>query len=520
MKKIMTVVTLAVFIILFSCPLSTFGNGDSSEGLDKTTGKLREETIKLKEAASKLEEATSKLKEVLKTDQQSKEDIEKKLTFNFQAAKLSIVLRILSDKTGAQFILGEGLENKEITAYFFQISPEEAIETIAKANGLYYEKIPEKNIYLITTPASIRISKELSILKEPLITKIFRLKYVSAKDIKPIIERALSPNGKIEVFTKTVRKGWELGGVSTGEKEMGKKVRMKKEEEEIPKLLVITDTPFIVKEIGELVSELDVKPQQVYIDAIIVEVNSNVVQNLGVKWSGEAEVKGGVKGVPYPFKEPAGGIPGFSYGEISFSGVMAKLQVLEETGEANILSNPRVMVMDNHEAVIIVGERYPIMTTTREESTSGTTTYLTGSLDHYEPIGISLRVIPHIIDREYINMVIHPEVTSLGEEVTAGSEEGILSLPRINTREVDTNVVVKSKETIVIGGLLKKSDEKNVYKIPLLGDIPLLGYLFKRVEKRPSKIDLLIFITPQIVGEEEVSRITEESKENVAPAQK
>jgi len=319
----------------------------------------------------------------------------------------------------------------------------------------------------------------------------------------------------MEILSKSIYGGWELGGVSTSEKEMGAKIRKEKKPEEKPRFFVVTDVSSMIENITQLVSQLDIKPQQIYIDATIVEVNSKVVQNLGIKWSGEIKATGATREEPYPFKDPMGGIPVFTYGSISFSELSAQLQVLETKGAANILSNPRIMVLDNHEAVIIAGERYPIMTTTREESsTGGGASYFTGELDHYEPIGVSLRVIPHVIG-EQINMIIHPEVTSLGDDVTSGSGEGALTLPRINTREADTNVTVKSGETIVIGGLLQKSKEENVYKIPFLGDIPLLGYLFKRTEKNPSKLDLLIFITPRIITEEESVKFSEEEKSKI-----
>ena len=324
------------------------------------------------------------------------------------------------------------------------------------------------------------------------------------------IEKKLSKDGKMEILSKSIYGGWELGGVSTSEKEMGTKIRKEKKSEEKPRFFVVTDVSSIIENITQIISQLDIKPQQIYIDATIVEVNSNIVQNLGIKWSGEIKATGATREEPYPFKEPPGGTPVFTYGSISFSELSAQLQVLETKGTANILSNPRIMVLDNHEAVIIAGERYPIMTTTREESSTGGS-YFTGELDHYEPIGVSLRVIPHVIEK-CINMIIHPEVTSLGDDVTGGSGEGALTLPRINTREADTNVTVKSGETIVIGGLLQKSKEDNVYKIPFLGDIPLLGYLFKRTEKNPSKLDLLIFITPRILNEEESIKISEEER--------
>jgi len=424
---------------------------------------------------------------------------------NLENARLLTVLQIVTEKTGQKFVVREELGERRISGYLPDISLTEGLKAILEANGLYYKKIPATEIYLITD------TKEV-------VTRVFHLNYIGADDIKAIIERQISSHGKVEVLSRTIPGGWELGGVSTEEKEMGKKRRAATEKEKKGQFLVVSDIPAVIEKISNLIAQLDLPLDQIFIDAMIVEVNSDAVKDLGIEWHSTGKGYQGSGGVdidlaPGTIAAPSVGFTGLTiaYEHIIGDTLKVKLHALEQKKKANILSNPRIMTADNHEAVIIVGERYPIMTTTREESGSGTV-YTTGSLDHYEPIGISLRVIPHVVKESYISMIIHPEVTSLGENVQAGSEEGALILPRINTREADTTVIAKDGEMVVIGGLVSEKMENNIYKIPLLGDIPILGHLFKRTEKKPTKIDLLIFITPHIISGKKIREFAEKEK--------
>ena len=432
---------------------------------------------------------------------------------NLQNAPLLIVLQMITEKTGQKFVVGEELGEKLISGYLPDVSLIEGLKAILEANGFYYKKIPGTEIYLVTDIQEV-------------VTRVFRLNYIGADDIKVVIERQLSPHGKVDVLSRTVLGGWELGGVSTAEKSIGKKIRNTAEKEKIGTLLVVADIPSVIERISNLIAQLDIPTRQVLIDAMIVEVNSSAVKDLGIEWHSTGKGYQGSGGVditlaPGTIAAPSVGFTGLTvaYEHIIGDALKLKINALEQKKKANILSNPRIMTVDNHEAVIVVGERYPIMTTTREESSSGVI-YTTGSLDHYEPIGISLRVVPHIVKENYVKLIIHPEVTSLGENVQAGTGIGALILPRINTREADTIVTAKDGEMIVIGGLVSERMEKNVYKIPLLGDIPILGYLFKRTEKKPTKIDLLIFITPHIISEKKIKEISEKEKLQIEKKQK
>lgn len=435
------------------------------------------------------------------------------ISLDFKDADIRNVLRILAKQNNLNIIAGKEVVGS-VTVHLSKVTLENALHSILAINGFSYEKVG--NIYLVSSEANIIARKKSAFATGELITEIFQLKYIGAEDIKGIIAKQLSPRGSVEVLSKLIQGGWEMGGVSTGEKEMGKKTRVISEKEKRPTILVVTDVPKVLEKVKKLIASLDVKPEQILIEAMLVEVSSDAVRDIGIQWSTsevgytEGTGHGGVDfGLDTGTPSISSGLS-LAYDTIGEEILRVKIQALEEEKKANVLSHPKIMTLSGHEAVIIVGERYPIMTTSYE-TTTGVPVY-TGALDHYEPIGISLRVIPTVTEKGWVNMLIHPEVTSLGENVTAGSEEGVLTLPRIKSRETDTNVTVREGETVVIGGLKSETLEENVYKVPLLGDIPILGYLFKRTEKKPRKVDLLIFITPHIVKE---AKLSPEEKERL-----
>jgi general secretion pathway protein D len=163
--------------------------------------------------------------------------------------------------------------------------------------------------------------------------------------------------------------------------------------------------------------------------------------------------------------------------------------------------------LDNQEATILVGEKYPILST----EVSGTdTTTTTTSLDYYQDIGIQLNVVPQICGGSKINMIIHPAVTSFTQTV------GTNAYPRIITREAETQVIINNGDTLIIGGLIKDYESTSKIGVPWLSKIPLLGVLFRRDTGDVTKIELLIFITATIVDESGVpANLAEETAASV-----
>ncbi len=314
------------------------------------------------------------------------------------------------------------------------------------------------------------------------------------------------------------------------------------------RIIVVTDTPAILDKVRNFIAEIDKKPLQVLIEARIMEVSRDKLKDIGFDWgvgsTGNAEtgtvttkaiskgpsglstqeVGGHILGsektpslfgplegtTAFPGTEPYNLGGQFVFKKLTGMPIEGILHALEEDGNTNTLSAPRIVTMDNQEASIFVGLHKPILkSTVTAGSTTGTGATITQDLNYYQEIGIRLNVVPQINEENYVNMIIHPIVTSSSANVEASSTaSGVTtttSFPIIDVREAQTQVLMKDNETIVLGGLLKDIKSKEIIGIPFLSKIPFLGYLFKREIIDTGKVDLLIFIKVHILREGELS---------------
>ncbi|MCK5708681.1 MAG: hypothetical protein KAI43_13620 [Candidatus Aureabacteria bacterium] len=175
---------------------------------------------------------------------------------------------------------------------------------------------------------------------------------------------------------------------------------------------------------------------------------------------------------------------------LSVSDFNVVLNALKANDNTEIISNPTILTLHNHEASILVGERVPILKSTTVDTTT------TETLDRYEPVGVYLQVVPQVMADGYVKLVIRPSVTSIGPEVKGSTG---YTVNRLLTREASTQAIVKSSETVVIGGLIKERTVKKISKLPILGDIPILGWAFKNKRDAVEKVNLMIFVTPTII---------------------
>lgn len=279
------------------------------------------------------------------------------------------------------------------------------------------------------------------------------------------------------------------------------------------------------KILENIIKQLDVPRPMVYIEALIMEVNANKAFNIGVEWRGLKDT-GSITGMDsgkavaiigsggagsttpggYNILDslttgtsaafPGGfsmGIvgAGIKIGDILFPNIGAVVQAYKTDSEVSILSTPQIMTLDNEEAEINVGSNVPYIT--RQDSTTTSATYpVNYNTYEYKDVGVVLNITPHINEENFIRLKISQQVTKVTSASTSAT-------PTTLKRTAKTTVVVKDNETIVIGGLVGDSTQDNTYKVPLLGDIPLLGWLFKTNSTSREKTNLYVFLTPHIV---------------------
>ena len=251
-----------------------------------------------------------------------------------------------------------------------------------------------------------------------------------------------------------------------------------------------------LKEIETLIDALDMPRQQVYVSAKIVEISDDKSDQIGIKYG----VAGGVANTSglYTFSASLGGpaiplsLDGFDLDIPSVSkgiALGATISLLNSNGAANVLSEPSLLCVNNLESSIYVGKTESIIS---QGTVDATTTDVTKNTYSREDIGLTLKVKPRISNDNKV--LLDVKVTL--EDVIPGSQQG---LPTTTKRDVVTTAIVKNGESIIIGGLVKDKIGKTISKIPLLGDIPLLGYAFRHDEDTNDKINLVIILTPYII---------------------
>ena len=255
----------------------------------------------------------------------------------------------------------------------------------------------------------------------------------------------------------------------------------------------------------KLLERLDNLPRQVLIEVLVAEVTLKDSWQFGIEWAlKNSKLK--INGSPYTqkfvtnFKDivaPSATSYGFAYSAINSSGdIVALLNALADQTDVSLLSSPQILVLNNEQAFVNVGDQVPIVTS---ESVPLTSTDLRTSTVQYKDTGTILKVRPRINHDGLIILDIHQQVSAASENTLGGTTS-----PIISTRELKTKLAVKNGQSIMMGGLIKKGNTNNQSKIPLLGDIPLLGWAFKHEKQSNEKTELLVMITPYVIESDDV----------------
>ena len=403
-----------------------------------------------------------------------------------------------------------------VTIDLSQVDWETALNVICRTYNL--DAYRQKNVIMVTP-----LGPGGSVAKSEVLVKVFNFKFIDANDALKAIAPILSSSGKTSVLETTGQSGWEFGA------EMGKKSDTSEKKLKRTKILVVSDSAGRLEQITTLLDELDVMPKQILIKTRILEVNHDLLRDLGVDWgtgatgaeSGALVTSSGnqlntsahdrvsshsLSPTPSMFLPQtsalttANGGAQFLFKHLTSTQFEIILHALEENSKTNTLSAPILMTLNNQEATILIGTKFPIIQTTVSTSTNN---IIGGSLQEYKDIGIQLNVVPQIWGEKenFINLIVHPAVSSYSTTAKVLDQNGVtlVEYPIISTREAETQLVVPDNGTVMMGGLLKDVQNNQVIGVPFLSKIPLLGNLFNRIVKGTDKIELIIFITAHIM---------------------
>lgn len=293
--------------------------------------------------------------------------------------------------------------------------------------------------------------------------------------------------------------------------------------------LLIAASPADYSSIIGVIKQLDRRPRQVYVEALIVEASLDKLKELGSRWratathNGEPVVIGGVGTVDSStMGNIMGGLSGLTVGgvgnfvtvpvtgedgttrNLTVPGFAALFSLGEFVGAVNILSSPQILTSDNIEAEIVVGENVPFVSK-RERDVTTTNTVLS-SIERKD-VGIILRIKPQIAEGDYVKLDIFQEISSVKESSEAVG-------PTTAKRSTKTSIVVQDGQTVVIGGLMQEREEVIEQRVPLLHRIPILGWLFKFKSNQKQKTNLLVFINPNVIKDAETIKAITMSKQD------
>ena len=464
-----------------------------------------------------------------------------------KGAPLATFLDIVSAQSKVNFIVTEGVEAKTITVFLRKTTVREALELLLRVKGLTYQRIGKSNTYVV---------QKRSVDMPNLITKIYVLNYIplipittAGQDMEAVTSQDVSASGSMGQSSSssgsseshpqaTATAGGEEGiAIMNIIKSVLSQAHGKMSSDPRTNSLIITDVPEVFPQVEDILAQLDKKAPQILIEAQIVEIDTDRLNELGIEWGGSrgemAYFAGPARLTDYGLRPgffsgdqwknffpqtfttdstssggsssssgSSGGTidPIFSTGQTSPKGVfygifsLAQLQAtfraLISRGEARYLGKPKIVAMNNKTALVSVSKDAAVGQSTQVSSVGGGSS--STSVERRR-IGMTLKVTPQVNKEGYITLVVQPYYA----DMVASSVGSTIFDPV--SRGASTMVRVKNGQTVVIGGMLSSNESKTVRKVPLLGYIPIIGWLFTSVSSRRTNTDLVIFVTPTIL---------------------
>lgn len=408
------------------------------------------------------------------------------VSVDFKDADIRQVLRVLSLKSGVDIVAGPDVEGL-ITIKLTQVPWEQALDIILRTYGLTYER--KANVIRVMTLASVE--------QEAVSTEVFPLSYAKAKEVLDIVKEMLSERGKVKYDERT-------------------------------NTVIVSDIPSTLFQLKQVVERLDRETPQVHIESRFVEARLSRDENLGIDWfdSISANVRTAISPTTFPFPGgaefggvgssfiprsgtfspttgaslPKGRVPEvggqFTFGTIDLGTLTTTLNMLKQRVDTKVISNPTIVTLNNKQANIQIGTDVNIPNFQIDSSTGRAT--VTGF--QTRSTGIILKVTPYVNPQDEIVVDVKPEITTVGADRTFA--QGI-TFPDFDVQKAETQVRLKNGETLAIGGLKRQADRVTQSNVPILGDIPIVGWLFsnRRGQTPPGQdqLDLLIFLTVRLV---------------------
>jgi len=457
------------------------------------------------------------------SEQEKENSLESKISFDAKGMDLVDVLKLIAEQGNLNLIIGKNVSGK-VSIFLKDVNVWDAFEIIIAANELAYEK--QGNIIKVMTARDYEMAYGIKFMENKKILTL-KLKYAKAEEVSKTLNQLKTPLGRIvadinsntiilfdtpetlrdmqkvalDMDTPLVTKVFEL---SYGDSEkintmlqetLTKGVGVIKFDPRTNKIVVI-DYPNVIAQVEQIIQALDSKTRQVLIEAKIIQVTLNDEYQMGIDWEYMLRKNTDLKvfNISRAYdtsgsRVKIGATVPESKGDYQFI-----LDMLKTFGDTKTLSTPRIIATSGQEAKILVGSKEVYVSNTVLQ---GDTTKTVAENINFVDVGVKLYVTPTVNKDGFISMKIRPEVSAATRSFE--KQDGT-KVPIVETSEAETSVLVKDGVTIILGGLIKNEVTKTVNRVPLLGDIPFLGSLFRHSTSQTKKNELVIFLTPRIIS--------------------
>ncbi len=400
--------------------------------------------------------------------------MQKLVSVDFRNTPMEDVIRILAAQADIDIVKSPSVVGN-VTATLTNVPLGEVLRNILAAHGYAY--VSDQHLIRVVTKA------EVGEQQEALVNKVYQITYADVREVENSLKKFMSPRGSISANPGTNN-------------------------------LIITDTESKIRAIDTFIQEVDRMTPQILVEARIYDIICEDNLDLGIDWHAstfttfddETGIADGGKTDPFAggtFLGSKAGQTSDVTGQLRFGwlnddiDIDVLLAAQKEVLEAKLLANPRVLVMDNEKAEIKIIQEIPY-----QQLNQGLGVQAFGTVE-FKEVGVTLKVIPHIARDGMIRLKLQPEfsVQTGTAETGATGTVGVLPVPVIASRKADTTLLIKDGQTVVLGGLRRKDVKKETTKIPILGDIPVAGWLFKFNGESTILSEIVVFVKPRIISQ-------------------
>jgi len=406
-------------------------------------------------------------------------------------------LRFLAAKYRRNIIPSAQVTGTLNVTSLYEVTFEQALDAILGSDYRY--KATGGFIRVYSAAEYVKLAKDI----ENMTSRVFELHYINAAEVKALIMPIMSEFSKIASTS--------AASVDTEAGQSGDRFSMRD-------TIVVYDFPERLDQIGEMIKKIDVKPQQILIEVTVLKAELSETTEFGINWNRIGDITA--------TSTPLGMSIGLASGIASGTGlainltndeIVSAITALEGVTDTTVLANPKILALNKQAGYINIGEErgYTASTTQGQTTTTSVDFLISGTI---------LKFRPYICDNEYVRMEINPELSTGSIQTEVNS-----TLPLKTITQVKTNIMVKDGKTIIIAGLFKEQLTSNDSQVPVVGDLPIVGWLFKKTKDTNIRTELIILITPHIINEPEelasaserkmddIGRIVEGSRKRMSP---